>query len=86
MGSRDGGRFLALQRHEVATDDHAAAPAESRLGKDRADLQVHQAPHHQPVAAARAGDLDVQAERERDGLRLRHAEKPRPSQVSSSGA
>lgn len=41
LGGRDGGRFLAFQRHEIAADDHATAAAKSRLGEDRADLQIH---------------------------------------------
>lgn len=41
LGGRHGGRLFALQRDEVTADDHAAAPAESRLGEDRAYLQVH---------------------------------------------
>lgn len=86
MGGRDGRWFLALQRHEVAADNHTATTTESRLGEDRTDLQVHQASHHQPITAAWTGNLDVQAKRERRGFRLCYAKKPRSAQVPSSGS
>lgn len=84
LGGRDGRWFFALQRHEIVADDHTTASSESRLGEDRAYLQIYQASHYQSIAAARAGDLDVQAERERCNLWLCHAEESRSAQVPSS--
>lgn len=83
VGSGDGGWFLAVQRYEVAADDHTTATAEPRLGEDREDLEVHEASDHQPIAAERGGDMDVEAEREQR-VRLRDRQDQRAAQVSPS--
>ena len=84
LGSRDGRWFLALQCHEVAADNHTTASSKSRLGEDRAYLQVYQTSHHQSIATTRAGNLDIQVERERSSLRLCHSTESWSTQMPSS--
>lgn len=83
VGSRDGGRFLQIQRDEIFANDHQATETQSRLGENRKDLEVHETSDHQSVASTRGRDLDVEAEREQR-VQLRDAEDDGSAQVSSS--